>query len=76
MQAKSIQQNDRNLDVENMDKTGIEKQTNKQKTVAISQEAEFHNYGITNCTSKMKMASNLEIPLKNAKDSLTFGEVS
>ena len=36
MQANSIQQNARNLDMENMDKTGIEKQTNKQKTVAIS----------------------------------------
>ena len=30
MQANSIQQNARNLDMENMDKTGIEKQTNKQ----------------------------------------------
>ena len=31
MLAKSMQQNARNLDMENMDKTGIEKQTNKQK---------------------------------------------
>ena len=31
MWAKSIQQNARNLDVENMDKTGIEKQTNKKQ---------------------------------------------
>ena len=66
MQAKSIQQNARNLDMENMDKTGIEKQTNKQKTVAISQEAKLNQNctsdGITNdtiCISKMKLASNV-----------------
>ena len=58
MQAKSIQQNARNLDMENMDKTGIEKQTNKNNSYFIGGKikSEFH---ITICISKMKLASNV-----------------
>ena len=83
MQAKSIQQNARNLDMENMDKTGIEKQTNKQKTVTISQEAKlnenFTSDGITNgtiCISKMKLASNVRNALEQCKGLCKFGAVS
>ena len=75
MQANSVQQITRNLDMENMDKTGIEKQTNKQKTVAISQEVKsnqnFTSDGKTNgtiCISKMKLASNVRNAFEQCKE--------